>query len=42
MDKHKIIGRKIQFENDNIKIYIDLEKEKNARKLVKRLLLNDK
>ena len=21
MDKHKIIGRKIQFENDNIKIY---------------------
>ena len=27
MDKHKIIGRKIQFENDNIKIYIDLEKE---------------
>ena len=41
MDKHKIIGRKIQFENDNIKIYIDLEKEKNARKLVKRLLLNE-
>lgn len=41
MDKHKIIGRKIQFENDNIKIYMDLEKEKNTRKLVKRLLLNE-
>ena len=38
MDKHKIIGRKIQFENDNIKIYMDLEKGKNTRKLVKRLL----
>lgn len=41
MDKHKIIGRKIQLENDNIKIYIDLEKGKNTRKLVKRLLLNE-
>lgn len=41
MDKHKIIGRKILFENDNIKIYMDLEKEKNTRKLVKRLLLNE-
>ena len=41
MDKHKIIGRKIQFENDNIKIYMDLEKGKNTRKLVKRLLLNE-
>ena len=41
MDKHKIIGRKIQLENDNIKIYMDLEKEKNTRKLVKRLLLNE-
>lgn len=39
--KHKIIGRKIQFENDNIKIYMDLEKGKNTRKLVKRLLLNE-
>lgn len=41
MDKHKIIGRKIQLENDNIKIYMDLEKGKNTRKLVKRLLLNE-
>ena len=41
MDKHKIIGRKIQFENDNIKIYMDLKKGKNTRKLVKRLLLNE-
>lgn len=41
MDKHKIIGRKIQFEKDNIKIYMDLEKGKNTRKLVKRLLLNE-
>lgn len=41
MDKHKIIGRKIQFKNDNIKIYMDLEKGKNIRKLVKRLLLNE-
>lgn len=41
MDKRKIIGRKIQFENDNIKIYMDLEKGKNTRKLVKRLLLNE-
>lgn len=41
MDKHKMIGRKIQFKNDNIKIYMDLEKEKNIRKLVKRLLLNE-
>lgn len=41
MDKHKIIGRKIQFKNDNIKIYMDLEKGKNTRKLVKRLLLNE-
>lgn len=40
MDKHKMIGRKIQLENDNIKIYMDLEKGKNTRKLVKRLLLN--
>ena len=36
-----MIGRKIQFENDNIKIYMDLEKGKNTRKLVKRLLLNE-
>ena len=41
MDKHKMIGRKIQFKNDNIKIYMDLEKGKNIRKLVKRLLLNE-
>ena len=41
IDKHKIIGRKIQFEKDNIKIYMDLEKGKNTRKLVKRLLLNE-
>lgn len=41
MDKYKIIGRKIQLENDNIKIYMDLEKGKNTRKLVKRLLLNE-
>ena len=41
MDKHKIIGGKIQFENDNIKIYMDLEKGKNTQKLVKRLLLNE-
>lgn len=41
MDKHKIIGRKIQLENDNIKIYMDLEKGKNTQKLVKRLLLNE-
>lgn len=41
MDKHKMIGRKIQLENDNIKIYMDLEKGKNTRKLVKRLLLNE-
>lgn len=41
MDKNKIIGRKIQLENDNIKIYMDLEKGKNTRKLVKRLLLNE-
>lgn len=41
MDKHKIIGRKIQLENDNIKIYMDLEKGKTTRKLVKRLLLNE-
>lgn len=36
-----MIGRKIQFKNDNIKIYMDLEKGKNIRKLVKRLLLNE-
>lgn len=41
MDKRKMIGRKIQLENDNIKIYMDLEKGKNIRKLVKRLLLNE-
>lgn len=40
MDKHKIIGRKIQFEKDNVKIYFDLSKGKNSQKLVKKLLLN--
>lgn len=40
MDKHKIIGRKIQFEKDNVKIYFDLSKGKNSQRLVKKLLLN--
>lgn len=41
MDKHKIFGRKIQFDNNNVKIYCDIEKGKNAQRLVNKLLQND-
>lgn len=40
MDKHRIIGKKIQFENDNVKIYCDIEKDQNAQRLVNKLLQN--
>ena len=32
MDKHKRFGKKIEIQNDNIKIYYNLETEKNIKK----------
>ena len=38
MDKHKRFGKKIEIQNDNIKIYYNLETEKNIKKIIKNLL----
>ena len=38
MDKHKRFGKKIEIQNDNIKIYYNLEIEKNIKKIIKNLL----
>lgn len=37
MDKHRIIGKKIKIENENIKIWCDIEKKKNIKKLINKL-----
>lgn len=37
MDKPRIIGKKIQIENENIKIWCDIEKKKNIKKIVKKM-----
>lgn len=41
MDKHKLFGKKIEIQNDNIKIWCDLEKEKNIKKLINKIFKND-
>ena len=38
MDKHRFTLLKFKIENDNFKIYADLEKGKNIRKVVKKLI----
>ena len=38
MDKHKIFGKKVEIQNDKIKIYYKLEAEKNLKKIIKKLL----
>lgn len=38
VDKHKRFGKKIEIQNDNIKIYYNLETEKNIKKIIKNLL----
>lgn len=40
-DKPSWFGTKIKIEKDNCKIYLDLEKEKNIRKVINKLLKND-
>lgn len=39
MDKHKMIGRKIQFENDNIKIIHGFRKRKKYTKISKKIII---
>lgn len=41
MDKHKRFGKKIEIQNDNIKIYYNLETEKNIKKIIKNLLKHE-
>lgn len=41
MDKPKLAIQKIKIEEDNCKIYLNLEKEKNIKKLVNKLLKNE-
>lgn len=41
MDKPKLFKRKIKFENDNCKIYLKLEKEKNIKKVINNLIKNE-
>lgn len=41
MDKHKRFGKKIEIQNDNIKIYYNLEIEKNIKKIIKNLLKHE-
>ena len=38
MDKHKMLMRNIKIKNDDCKIFMDLEKEKNISKVIKRLI----
>ena len=40
-DKPKLVFRKMKIENDNCEIYINLEKEKNIRKVIERLIKNE-
>lgn len=41
MDKHIMAIQKIKIEQDNCKICVNLEKEKNIRKIIKKLIKND-
>ena len=41
MDKPKLCIRKIKIEEDNYKIYLNLEKEKNIKKLINQLAKNE-
>lgn len=41
MDKPMLILGKIKFEKDNCKIYLNLEKEKNIQKVIKKLIKNE-
>ena len=38
MDKHKIFGKKVEIQNDEIKFYYKIEKEKNLNKIMKKFL----
>lgn len=38
MDKHKIFGKKVEIQNDEIKVYYKIEKEKNLNKIIKKFL----
>ena len=37
-DKHKIFGKKVEIQNDEIKVYYKIEKEKNLNKIIKKFL----
>ena len=41
MDKPKFSLQKIKIEQDNVKIYADLNKDKNVMKVIKKLIKND-
>lgn len=41
MDKHKIFGRRIEIQNDDIKLYFNLDSEKNIKKFVNKLQRQD-
>lgn len=41
MDKHIPIIGKIKFNEDNCKVYLDLEKQKNISKLIKKILIKE-
>lgn len=41
MDKHKIFGRRIEIKNDDIKLYFNLDSEKNIKKFVNKLQKQD-
>ena len=41
MDKHKFTMKKIKIEGDNFKINVSLEKEKNIKKIVNKLIKNE-
>ena len=41
MDKPKLAIQKIKIEGDNCKVYLNLEKEKNIKKIVNKLLKNE-
>lgn len=41
MDKHKIFGRRIEIQNDDIKLYFNLDSEKNIKKFVNKLQKQD-
>ena len=38
MDKHKIFGKNVEIQNDEIKVYYKIEKEKNLNKIIKKFL----